>query len=541
MIETPQEGVLDDADVVDDEESQPDGGSRRAQRSPHWKTLIEGDVVARKYRVVGPVRSVGDIVTATARHLDLDQTVALTYLVPDACDEPGKVTRFVRQAKTAARVPSTHSAKVLDVGRLVFGSPYAVVENVKGWTFAEVLRMRGPLPIPEAAGYVVQACRAVLEAQSAGVARVGVNTSNLVLTRESDGAPVVKAVLFGIENADVEDVLRSDIDEDEGSMALSLLPYLAPELVRQIHPRDESRAEVWALGAVLYELVAGVQAFTGFGGPGLVAAIVADPAPEVRKHYPDVPSELDAVIARCLAKDPSERFRSVAELAAHLESLVTSANAPRDSAVPSRRHTFPPPLPSVIPTTRAIVPVRRQAQEAEKRARVVDRSLGLTAGIILGIAGLGTIQAIHGTAAAPVEVTHPVVAAEPEGAPRPTEGSIGEPIARSDNEAGRITPSTPRATKDTAGSVRRPNHAVDEANAAARPPVVPAFPVEAPRASTSVSSAVAAKPAQQTSSPSDPTQSRSAATALSAPLNTATSSKQKPSAATSPDLFDDMR
>src|SRR5262249_5738962 len=148
-----------------------------------------------------------------------------------------------------ARVPSARTAKVLDIGRLVTGSPFAVLEKLPGWTLAEVLRVRGPLPIAEAAEYVVQACRAIADARAVGIRRVGPTPSNLVLTRDANGAVLVKTVLFGANNVEPEEILLADFFREDGFEARRrLLPYVAPEHVRQTRRHDDPAADVWALG-----------------------------------------------------------------------------------------------------------------------------------------------------------------------------------------------------------------------------------------------------------------------------------------------------
>jgi len=364
-----------------------------------WRTLLDGDLIARRYRIGEQSRRTGRIITVAARHLELDQAVALTYLSEEASRDAAVVAQFLRDARLVSRVPSSRTARVLDIGRLVFGSPFAVLEQPPGWTFSEVLRVRGRLPLSEAVDYVSQACRAIAEAHAAGLRRVGANMSNLILTRESSGLPLVKTILFGAETAARTEVVRAGFSADDELDEESLIPYVAPEDIRDPEGQDGARADVWSLGAVLYELYTGAPAFSGSTAAGLLARIVADSPLDVRSLRPESPAEMRTVIERCLAKDPSQRYRSCSELAEALSSLEDDEDVPPASSFVSRQSLRPPPLPSFAPTARTIVASAR-AIGRPKRPWARDRSLALAAGVALGILGLAGFNAARHTPAA---------------------------------------------------------------------------------------------------------------------------------------------
>src|SRR5688572_17748017 len=148
-------------------------GSPRSQRRKG--AFSEGDVLAGKYRVERLVSSNGMTGVLHARHEEAEQRVVLKYLLPDVCTFPDIVARFLRGARAALQIRSEHAARILDVGRLESGAPYFAMEYLRGWALSEVIRVRGPLPVPDAVDYVVQACEAVAEAHVLGFAHRNLN------------------------------------------------------------------------------------------------------------------------------------------------------------------------------------------------------------------------------------------------------------------------------------------------------------------------------------------------------------------------------
>src|SRR5579859_531065 len=129
----------------------------------------EGDVLAGKYQIEKVLGVGGMGVVVAAVHLQLDQHVALKFLLPDAMKDADVVARFAREARAAAKIQSEHVARVIDVGTLESGSPYMVMEYLHGRDLAKVLEEQHRLPYEEAVGYVMQACEAIAEAHAAKI------------------------------------------------------------------------------------------------------------------------------------------------------------------------------------------------------------------------------------------------------------------------------------------------------------------------------------------------------------------------------------
>ena len=156
-----------------------------------------GSMIAGQYRVDRVLGAGGMGVVLAGRHVALDQRVAIKVLKPSAIDNPEFVARFDREARASARLRSEHVARVLDVGRSESGLPYMVMEYLSGKDLSAVVRERGPLPVMDAADYVMQACEGLAEAHRAGIVHRDLKPANLFLTKATDGSPLVKVLRPG--------------------------------------------------------------------------------------------------------------------------------------------------------------------------------------------------------------------------------------------------------------------------------------------------------------------------------------------------------
>src|SRR5580704_14011169 len=209
--------------------------------------VVEGDVLAGKYKVERLLGAGGMGVVVAARHLQLDQLVALKFVLPKALEDKSMTERFLREAKAAVRLKSEHVAKVLDVGTLDSGAPYIVMEYLEGTNLAEVIAIQAPLAADVACDYLIQACEALSEAHTLGIVHRDLKPQNLFLTKGVGGAPLVKVLDFGI----------SKIKQPEGAHNLTQTAtvigsplYMAPEQMRSARNADQ-RSDIWALGVVL--------------------------------------------------------------------------------------------------------------------------------------------------------------------------------------------------------------------------------------------------------------------------------------------------
>ncbi len=270
-----------------------------------------GQVLAGKYRVEQVLGQGGMGVVVAAMHLQLGQLVALKFLLPHMCEHGEAVARFSREARAAVQIQSEHVARVTDVGTLESGAPYMVMEYLKGSDLGDVLRLRGPLPIHEAVGFLLQACEAIAEAHALGIVHRDLKPANLFLTQRRDGSPLVKVLDFGISKA-LQETGGVSVTSTTAVMGSPL--YMSPEQVRSSKTVD-ARSDVWALGVILQELLTGAPTYEAETASALMAMIAADPPTPLRVRRPDAPAPLEVAILRCLEKDRDRRLQNVAEFA----------------------------------------------------------------------------------------------------------------------------------------------------------------------------------------------------------------------------------
>jgi serine/threonine-protein kinase len=277
----------------------------------------EGDILAGKYRVEKVLGVGGMGVVVAAMHLELDQRVALKFLLKSAAENPAVVARFSREARAAAKIKSQHVARVSDVGTLENGIPYIVMEHLEGCDLSDLLVRQGPLPPGAAVDYVLQACEAIAEAHAAGFIHRDLKPSNLFLARQADGVEIVKVLDFGISKAVIIDSEPTGVKQGAltGTTDIFGSPqYMSPEQLKSSRDVD-ARSDIWALGTILYELCTGTSPFDRPTVAETFGAILYEKPVPLRKRFNTIPEALDAVILRCLEKDASLRFGNVAELA----------------------------------------------------------------------------------------------------------------------------------------------------------------------------------------------------------------------------------
>jgi serine/threonine-protein kinase len=189
----------------------------------------EGEVLAGKYRVERVLGVGGMGVVVSALHLQLDERVALKFLLPEALANPEAVARFAREARAAVKIKSVHVARVSDVGTLETGAPYMVMEFLHGQDLSAVLRDRGPLPYPDAVEFVLQACEALSEAHALGIVHRDLKPANLFLITAADGSPCVKVLDFGISKLTSPSASDPDYAMTKTQAVMGSPLYMSPE------------------------------------------------------------------------------------------------------------------------------------------------------------------------------------------------------------------------------------------------------------------------------------------------------------------------
>ncbi len=274
---------------------------------------LVGEVVEGKYRIDRVIGMGGMGVVVAATHLQLDRPVAIKLVRRDLASDASIVDRLLKEAQSAARIRGEHVARVLDFGTLTDGSPFIVMEYLEGADLATLLHREGPLEAAQAADLLLQACEAVAEAHLCGLVHRDLKPGNLFVARLLGGTPMLKVVDFGISK---QIKVNAPAGLTTSPKILGSPNYMAPEQMRG-HAVDQ-RADIWALGSILYELLTGERAFDGETLPGVCQSVLGGRVPRLRDRLPQAPRELEEIILRCLATSPSNRYHSVAELARDL-------------------------------------------------------------------------------------------------------------------------------------------------------------------------------------------------------------------------------
>jgi serine/threonine-protein kinase len=252
-------------------------------------------------------------VVYAAHHTFMDQRVALKLLLPEVLDGNDAVTRFMTEARHAAKIPGENVCRILDVGLLESGFPYMAMEYLQGWSLDTILAQRRTVQPVEAARWVLEALVAVAHAHARGIVHRDLKPSNLFLATADDGRSIVKVLDFGISKS--SDSAAHNITSTRGMLGSPA--YVAPEHLRNPKGLDP-RADLWSLGVVLYELVSGAAPFDASSlGELFVAILEGEPEP-LQRRRPDAPPGFCAVVHRCLTKRLDVRFQNAAELAAAL-------------------------------------------------------------------------------------------------------------------------------------------------------------------------------------------------------------------------------
>jgi serine/threonine protein kinase len=343
------------------------------------------DILSGKYRLEKVIGRGGMGVVMAAWHLELDQRVALKFLLPELAEHQEAAERFRREARASAKIKSEHVARVLDVGTLDGGVPFMVMEHLDGRDLALEHRERGPLPVQDVIDYVLQAIEAVAEAHSLGIVHRDLKPENLFLSKRPDGTRCIKVLDFGISKSIV---LGSEGRALTHTAIIMGSPfYMSPEQMRA--PRSvDARTDIWSIGAILYDLIAGRPPYVAETIPQLCTMMLEGDPPPLGSLRTDLNPQLERVISRCLVRDVAKRWMSVGDLAVALLPFASRGSrlhverAGRVLSAMSRESPSLLPPPSSIPDSaeRAVSDSFHPSRDETPTGARAESSLPLPAG-----------------------------------------------------------------------------------------------------------------------------------------------------------------
>ena len=318
-------------------------------------TLIAGSRLG-PYQIIEPIGAGGMGEVYKASDTRLDRTVAVKVLPPHWADNAEMRQRFEREAQTLASMNHPHICVLHDIGKHA-DADFLVMEYLEGETLAARLE-RGPLGLGEALKIALEIADALDKAHRKGVVHRDLKPSNVMLTESGTklldfglakwageaGSKGASFISSHAETAAGGRAVKSDLTS-RGTI-IGTLQYMAPE---QLEGDDaDARTDVFAFGALLYEMVTGKKAFEGKSRVMLIAAIAASDPPAVSTIEPSAPPALDHLVKICLAKDPADRWQTARDVLAELEWIAAGAEMAAAPVLRPKRLLFPRAVAAVL-------------------------------------------------------------------------------------------------------------------------------------------------------------------------------------------------
>jgi Tol biopolymer transport system component/tRNA A-37 threonylcarbamoyl transferase component Bud32 len=298
------------------------------------RKLGPGDTLAH-YRIESKLGEGGMGVVYKARDTRLRRFVAIKVLPPERVADPERKRRFIQEARSASALNHPHIVTIHDIGS-ENGADFIAMEYIEGKTLGQMIPPKGMAP-REALNYAVQIADALAAAHAKGIVHRDVKPGNVMVTQSG----VAKVLDFGLaklsEWSPGEEVsTRTMSERTADGVVVGTVGYMSPE---QAEGREvDARSDIFSLGVVLYQMLTGRQPFHGSSPLLTMAAILRDEPLPLASINPEVPSEVERMVARCLEKDPGQRFHNAADLKIVLEWLTRDAGAvKRGTAEPATR------------------------------------------------------------------------------------------------------------------------------------------------------------------------------------------------------------
>ena len=316
---------------------------------------LVGAVLDRRYKISMRIATGGFASIYQATQIATRREIALKVLNPKVSADPAVVARFRREAAALGQLRDPRTIKAYDFGEAADGTLYIAMELLRGESLYERYRARGPLPWRQMVSIAREVCHSLAEAHDHGIVHRDLKPTNIHI----EPGEHVKVLDFGIAKI-IRGTALDSADLTRAGQMIGTFDYMAPEQV--VGGECTERSDIWTLGIVMYEMIAGQPPYGELDSPSaMMAAMVGKPPPHL-SSLSDAPRALDAVISRCLAPKSRDRYANVQELALDLERtlLVTDAMqlevTDRMQAAPMHDDATwiddipaPPPTPATMP------------------------------------------------------------------------------------------------------------------------------------------------------------------------------------------------
>jgi eukaryotic-like serine/threonine-protein kinase len=288
-----------------------------------------GATLAGKYRIDARLNEGGMGTVYRATHVLMEKTVAIKVLRPSLAADEKIVARFSREARAASRISHPNALSVTDFGEDENGIVFLVMEFLSGRTLKQLIRDEGPLPLTRVVEIVRQVGDALNAAHAQGVVHRDLKSDNIMLvdTMAGDHAKVLD---FGIAKINEPEGKR-DTELTAPNLVIGTPQYMSPEQCSQDSEID-ARSDIYSLGVILYEMLVGHVPFTADSPTMVMMKHLQEPVPSVLEERSDLPASIGRVIARAMAKLPSNRYQTIAEL---IEDLTIASGTAQFAPVPA--------------------------------------------------------------------------------------------------------------------------------------------------------------------------------------------------------------
>jgi serine/threonine-protein kinase len=350
-----------------------------------------GKVVDGRYRVVEVIGRGGMGVVYRVEHLRMGKVAAMKVLHRDLAGDPEVVSRFEREAAAVSKLHHPHTVQVFDFGT-ANGALYLIMEYVRGLDMAHIIQRDGPMPWSRAAPLLAQVCGALQEAHELGIVHRDLKPENVLITRTAGGRDYAKVLDFGLAKLEQRQEPTRETDRQQ----IVGTPYfMSPEQIRG--DAVDARSDIYSFGALMFELITNEHLFAGSTAVGVLTKhLTADPdAPSNRAPKLGIDPRVDQICLKCLAKDPSERWRSAAQLAEVIEDVY--AETVGYSTGPGARSSSRGGRLNVAVEDESDLRLRRSDIDAFERGLKRQRyvTLGVVTLLVLGLAGVAVWYAMR--------------------------------------------------------------------------------------------------------------------------------------------------
>jgi eukaryotic-like serine/threonine-protein kinase len=280
-----------------------------------------GEILAERYQLLERIGEGGMGEVYVARHLVLGRRFAVKLIHPKLVRSANLLRRFSCEALAAGRLESDHVVAVTDCGHTGDGSPFYVMELLKGADLRQLLRRAGPLPLQKVLGIVLDVCRGLSAAHANGLVHRDLKPENIFVVTRDDGSQSAKILDFGVVQ------LRDESSSSRPGTLIGTVKYMSPEQVLAEGSVD-ARADIYALGVIVYECLSGQVPFVGGSTEEVLFRILNGAIKPLRDSTGELPDGFEESVMRALARSPGDRYSTIADFAQSLLRFRGSLASP---------------------------------------------------------------------------------------------------------------------------------------------------------------------------------------------------------------------